>query len=270
MDIKTKNQIVYKTAWNYLLKIKPDQLTEDEIKEYFKGDNRDFNSLEEVFEQLIKSAQNYHSMPSVIKYHERREVIKDILHDFDLEYISRLDPEELYYRFRQEFNVTSADTKHNSWRKWSKSIVDAAKFMYDFKDVDDFKNFVNQYDYNLHTRKTLPLIIASKINGIGFALACDFLKELGYTNYPKPDVHLIEVFTKACLSSKDPMLVFDAIERMSEDCKEIDPEVTPYKVDKIIWLICSGNFYIHGIKNGRYKNELIDLIHNELNTEEIL
>ncbi|TJX59998.1 hypothetical protein E8P77_20660 [Soehngenia saccharolytica] len=200
----------------------------------------------------------------MIKYQERKEIIKDILCDFDLEHVSLCKTEELYYKFRQKFNVTSEDNNFNSWRKWSKSIMDAAKFMCNFKDVNDFKNFVNLFDYNLPTRTALPLLISSKISGIGFALACDFLKELGYTNYPKPDVHLIQVFVEAGLSSKDPISVFEAIVRMSDDCKEIDPEVTPYKIDKIIWLICSGKFYIDEISVGSHKEEFINIIVDEL------
>ena len=138
--------------------------------------------------------------------------------------------------------------------------MDAANFMSNFKDIEDFKSFVTQFDYNLPTRIALPLLISTKISGIGFALACDFLKELGYTSYPKPDVHLIQVFVGAGLSSNDPISVFEAIVRMAEDCKDIDLEVTPYKIDKIIWLICSGRFYLDDINIGRHKEELISLI----------
>lgn len=265
MDIKTKNQIVFKTSYQYLHKMKPEQITDDELEKYFVGDRRDFSTLEDVFEQIIRSAQNYQRMPNVIKYHERREQIKNILYDFDLKCISQCDVEELYQRFRHEFGVTSADNNFNSWHKWSKSIVDAAIFMSDFKDINDFKDFVARFDYNLHTRMALPLLISTKISGLGFTLACDYLKELGYTSYPKPDVHLIQIFVGAGLSSNNPISVFEAIIRMAEDCREIDPEVTPYKVDKMIWLICSGRFYLDDITIGRHKEELMNLIHDELN-----
>ncbi len=265
MDIKEKNQIVYRTACQYLHEIKPEQITNDELRRYFLGDRKDFSTLEDVFEQIIHSAQNYQRMPNVIKYQERRENIKSILYNFDLERISQCDVEELYQKFRYEFNVTSADNKFNSWHKWSKSIVDAANFMSNFKDIEDFIRFVTQFDYNLPTRIALPLLISTKISGIGFALACDFLKELGYTSHPKPDVHLIQVFVGAGLSSNDPISVFEAIVRMAEDCKDIDLEVTPYKIDKIIWLICSGRFYLDDINIGRHKEELISLIVDALN-----
>jgi hypothetical protein len=264
MDIKSRNQIVYRNACRYLDKIKPKQITSDELRKYFVGDRKDFSTLEDVFEQIIHSAQNYQRMPNVIKYQERRERIKGILYDFDLKSISQYDVEELYHRFRHEFSVTSADNNFNSWHKWSKSVVDAAKFMSDFKDIKDFKRFVIQFDYNLPTRMALPLLISTKISGMGFALACDFLKELGYTSYPKPDVHLIQVFVGVGLSTNEPISVFEAIVRMADDCKEIDPEVTPYKIDKIIWLICSGRFYLDDASIGRHKEEFINLIDNEL------
>lgn len=267
METKKKNQIVYQIACRYLHKIKPEQIRSDELPKYFVGDRRDFSTLENVFEQIIHSAQNYQRMPNVIKYHERRDRIKGILYDFDLKSISQYNVEELYQRFRHEFSVTSADNNFNSWHKWSKSIVDAAKFMSDFKNIEDFKSFVAQFDYNLPTRMALPLLVSTKISGMGFALACDCLKELGYTSYPKPDVHLIQVFVGAGLSSNEPISVFEAIIRMAEDCKEIDPEVTPYKIDKIIWLICSGRFYLDDVFIGRHKEELINLVDEELNNE---
>jgi hypothetical protein len=166
MDIKRKNQIVYRTACRYLHKIKPEQLSSDELQKYFVGDRRNFSTLEDVFEQIIHSAQNYQRMPNVIKYQERREPIKGILYDFDLERISLYDVEELYQKFRHEFNVTSVDNNFNSWHKWSKSIVDAAKFICNFKDIEDFKSFVTQFDYNLPTRMALPLLISTKISGM--------------------------------------------------------------------------------------------------------
>ena len=122
---------------------------------------------------------------------------------------------------------------------------------------EDFKHFVSLYDYNTITRMSLPLLISSKISGIGFALACDFLKELGYVNYPKPDVHIIDMFTSLELSDNNIINVFEAVIKMYEDCKEIDENITPYKIDKILWLICSGRFYMDDITINRHKEEFL-------------
>lgn len=257
-------QIVYSEAQNYLLSILPSSMQPTDLEKYYIGDRRDFASLQDVYEQFINSAQNYQRMPNVIKYDERRVQIKNILYNFDVQAVKNMDVDELYQIFRQEFKVTSPDAKQNSWRKWSCSVIDAAKFISNFKNVDDFKAFVAQFDYNLPTRMALPLLISTKIKGIGFALACDTLKELGYLNYPKPDVHLIEVFNQLGLSEKDPAAVFEAIVAMADSCKEIEPEVTPYKIDKIIWLICSGRFYLDDITVGRHKDDFITYVQTKL------
>ena len=114
------------------------------------------------------------------------------------------------------------------------------------------------------TKMALPLLISTKISGIGFSLACDCLKELGFLDYPKPDVHLIEVYSQLGLSKKDPISVFEAIVDMAEFCKEIDPDVTPYKIDKIMWLICSGKFYLDGISIGKHKEDFINVMRGDL------
>lgn len=248
---------VYAEAQRYLLSMLPAEMEPAELDKYFIGDRRDFASLQDVYEQFIHSAQNYQGMPKFIKYKERREQIKHILHDFDVKIIKDMDADELYQTFRMEFGVTSRDSKQNSWRKWSRSVIDAAKFMSNFTDADDFRGFVAQFDYNRPTRMALPLLISTKISGIGFALACDTLKELGFLSYPKPDVHLVEVFSQLGLSEENPISVFEAIVEMADVCKEVDPESSPYKLDKIIWLICSGRFYLDDISVGRHKDDFI-------------
>ena len=178
----------------------------------------------------------------------------------DYQRIKDISAEDLYQTLRQEFNAGGVDNNYNSWHKWSKSVVDSAKFISDFSDVDDFVEFVNRFDYNVSTRIALPLLISKKISGIGFALACDMLKELGFTNYPKPDVHMMDVFSALGLSENEPVSTFEAIVRMSDKCKAVDKEVSPYKVDKVFWLICSGRFYLEKpeINIGRHKKQFID------------
>lgn len=203
-------------------------------------------------------------MPNVIAFNKREAEISEMLHGYDLQIISEMSVEKLYRDFRDRFNVTTPDNKHCSWYKWSCSVVDSAKFVKGFKDAADFDEFVKRFDYNAASRLALPLLIQSRVRGIGFALACDLLKELGYTNYPKPDVHMIDAFHALGLCERDPISAFDAIERMADDCKSVDPGITPYRVDKVIWLICSGNYYNENppIRIKGQKKELIDyLVH---------
>jgi len=245
---------LYEAACDYLNRIKPDGVN---LEDYFYGDNKDYQSLEEIFIRFITSAQNYQRMPNVIAFEKREEDIARILFGYDIQKIAELSEETLYKQFRLWFNVTTPDSKRNSWYKWSCSVIDSAKFVSGFKDAADFDEFVKRFDYNAVSRMALPLLIQARVRGVGFALACDLLKELGYTNYPKPDIHMIDVFNSLGLCDRDPISAFEAIGRMADECR-----VTPYKVDKVFWLICSGNFYKEKppIKIKGQKKELISYL----------
>jgi thermostable 8-oxoguanine DNA glycosylase len=83
------------------------------------------------------------------------------------------------------------------------------------------------------TMAVLPLLIQSKIEGIGYALACDFLKELGYTSYGKPDVHVKEIFVglNLCPPNATPSQIQKVISKIAKAAG-----VPPYDVDKVFWL----------------------------------
>lgn len=216
------------------------------------------NTLEEVFEWIVVIAQNYQSLPNVIKYHQRRDAIKKILNNFDVQKCKEINPEELYYTFRKEFNVISKDTKMNIWRKWSYSIVDSAKFLSEFASYKEFDKFVNNFAYNKYTKYSLPLFLSDRIKGFGFALACNFLKDVGYEDYPKPDVHLKDVLVKTNMCKNSDSDVFEKIIEIAQD-----NDITPYCLDKMIWSICSGRFNISDKQTKGYKQDLIDYLNIE-------
>jgi hypothetical protein len=98
--------------------------------------------------------------------------------------------------------------------------------------------------FNRHesTRAALPMMLEQEVDGFGFALACDFLNELGYEGYAKPDVHLRDIFTELdlCPRNASDYQVFKAVVRIARHVGQ-----SPYHVDKLFWLIGSGNFYKH-------------------------
>lgn len=234
----------YDMAYSYLVQHLPDGMTEKKLNKYFVSENANYNSVQELFERFITSAQNYQGMPNAIKFESRKAIVKKILYGYNLdEILEKWDVESLYQHFRNEFKVTSEDSKMNSWHKWSNSIIDTAKFLKEFKDVNQFKQFAGLFKFNVHTRMALPLLISQKIKGIGFALACDALKELGFVEYPKPDVHLMDIMSEIDMCERNEIAVFETIVKISDKCRETNKSVTPYKIDKILWLIGSGNFY---------------------------
>lgn len=240
----------YAFSFNYLRSqtqplIDEGKLTEQDLLEYTtKTDvhNKDY-SLRDALRMLIICLQDYQSMPNVINYHAREQQINEILFDLDCEQIAeKWTGETLYHRFCEEFTVSNVDSPRNSWLKFSRGIVSAAQFMTMFKSKAEFTEFLACFSYNEHTQEALPLLLSAKIFGIQFALACNWIKELGLTEYPKPDIHMIKVFCALGVCKEDQIECYRAMLKVAQVCN-----VTAYQLDKVIWLICSGNYYRQGV-----------------------
>lgn len=245
---------IYNFTYDYLHKIAPDGVN---IDKYLTPTNKP-SSLSDVFARFVESAQNYQMLPSVIQYHKRKPQIEKILRGYNPSEVIKYTENELYYIFRKTFDVHSPDSKRNSWYKWSCSIVDSAKLLNNFNDFADFDSFVNTFAYNSLSSMALPLLLQSQIRGIGFALACDTLKELGYEQYPKPDVHLIDIFSGCEICEPNQIAVFTSIIQLAKSCVKAGINTTPYKLDKMFWLICSGVYYLDNIRIKGHKEEFIE------------
>jgi hypothetical protein len=118
----------------------------------------------------------------------------------------------------------------------------------------EFIDWVRVFDADDRKRVALPMLLSQEIDGFGFALACDFLKELGFLNFAKPDVHVKAIVRDLGLSAPtaNDYAVFKAVVRIASNCGE-----TPYAVDKLFWLVGSGRFYDHPQmgKNGRIRTD---------------
>ena len=66
---------------------------------------------------------------------------------------------------------------------------------------------------------------------------------------------MIEIFSELGFCSKSPVDVFETMLEMSDVL-----DVSPFKLDKTLWLVCSGNFYLDNkLIEGR-KAELISRV----------
>lgn len=244
---------IYKYSYEYLLSILPEGLHSIDLKKYFNENNKLMaTTIDDTFKQIIFSSQNTGILSNIINFNQRENVIKTILYDYKIDKIAELSTDKLFQEFVKVFNikVKSKNLKQNSWYKWSNTIIDAANFLMQFENFYQFDNFVRTFECNIETQIALPLLISAEISGMQFTLACDFLKEVGYTNYIKPDVHMIDIANKLKLCEKvSPIDVFKTFVRIAKNNK-----ISPYKLDKILWLICSGKFYNDFDKNGKTIN----------------
>ncbi|TLN28718.1 hypothetical protein FDZ74_00090 [bacterium] len=133
-------------------------------------------------------------------------------------------------------------SRRSIWPQFSRSITSGARFLLQFPDADAFYAWAEGIDRDAATRSTLPVMISKQVSGLGFALSCDFLKELGFSNYGKPDVHIRKILAGLGLTSTvdDDPAVFDAVCAFADAAGH-----SAYHVDKLMWLVGSGNFYWH-------------------------
>ena len=145
------------------------------------------------------------------------------------------------------------------WPHYCQTILSAANFVEQFSSASDFFGWVDFFEQDDRVRASLPMLLSQEIEGFGFALSCDFLKEMGYVNFPKPDVHLHDIFTalRLCHDKADDYQLFKAVIRVAGHAG-----VSAYNVDKVFWLIGSGYFYsdLHIGSQGRVESQKNDFI----------
>lgn len=223
--------------------------------------NNKATRLEDVFHRLIGSLQNRNMMPSVIQYwnEERNIIINSLLAEHVYPHLDKSlqqcpdSANNLYSLIRKELKEKAGESALDEkpsklWQIWCKGILSAARFLGQFKDIEELHNCFARLYKDSRTRSVLPAMLAMEIDGMQFTLACDFLKECGY-DYPKPDVHITDVFEEIC-GTRDTYQIYKKVIEYAEALP-----ITAFQLDKMIWLVCSGSFYQEGQKldNGSYE-----------------
>jgi hypothetical protein len=216
------------------------------------------STLAAIYQLLLRSAQSAQSMPNVIGGSiGGLERLGAVLSGFDPVAVAGQYPRN-EEGCRQLFNDVVAQlaprgklhyNPRSLWRRFCGTATSGAAFLAQFPDARSFYEWVEPFDLDEAGRVQIAGEIARRIDGMGFALTCDFLKEVGYTNFSKPDVHIKEIFSQLGLCrSRDDIEVFKAIGRIARNVG-----VTPYEVDQLFWLAGSGNLYFAGrrIANSR-------------------
>lgn len=233
---------IYAFSYQYLLEISSGTIEKKDIDEFISvPDTKEFASKEDTFEMLLSTLQDFQMFPNIIKYSTRKNRIKEILRFPNIAYCASLNPVELGKTFVTEFK----EKKEQRWIRYSKGIVSGAKFLNRFPSFEDLKAFFDRHDESPMEREMLAVYLSSLIGNMGFALACNWLKELGYMNYSKPDTHMKDIcLTLGLIHSKEDTIgCFRAMNEIASS-----DNVEPYRLDKVWWLICSGDFYRLGKK----------------------
>lgn len=241
---------LYTAAVAFLLERIPHSNPETILAEYLGRPDKSAGNanLSELFRRLLLSAQNANMKAGVIGGSIGGfNNLGPALFDFDPVKVGntfRGKPETLLKHIRKvaqpRGKVRTASL--SIWPKYCKTILSASTFITQFRDGDDFHAWADHLYSDERTMAALPLILSEEVEGIGYALACDFFKELGYFNYGKPDVHVREIFSGLglCPPTASPYQIQRVITRVASATGN-----SPYDVDKVFWLIGSGKFYKH-------------------------
>lgn len=203
-------------------------------------------SKEGIYQRILESAQNANMKAGVIGGAIGGvEKLSLVLEDFN--------PKAVVAKYMGDWESVLDDivekleprgeirrTPRSIWPHYCQTILSAASFIEQFSSASDFFGWVDFFDQDDRARASLPMLLSREIQGFGFALACDFLKEMGYVNFPKPDVHLRDIFTSLGLCKDKPgdYQLFKALIRVAGHAG-----VSAYNADKAFWLIGSGYFY---------------------------
>lgn len=266
MNKEEKYKLVFECARSFLKDIiaRNPELNESVLDRHLEHESK-FDNINDANRRLIESLANRDRMASVINFKARESALRSILFEYDPEAIigRYSNANELFTVFKNSFTIRNAQSKKNLWRIYSEGIISGSKFMSLFKNKNEFDNFIKTFALNKYTKAALPMLLSKKIKGFGFPLACDFIKELGYRDYPKPDRHLKTIFSELELSADTDYEVYEAIIEMAEAVGE-----DAYTVDKIFWLISSGDFYLAKIKTGMRRDEFIRYAKKYLNAHD--
>ena len=259
---KDTDQLAYRLAFEYLESFNDEGITKAIIEDHIEPSDESLRpaSLMDVYQRLLISAQNRNMGAAVIgKSIGGIENLDSVLCNFNpVSVIAKFgnDANEVLEKIKIQLKPRGQirESSRSLWPMYCRTILSAARFVAQFASVEDFCKWIAHFDDDDRARPALPLLISQEVAGIGFSLACDFLKEIGYRDFGKPDVHIKSIFKGTGLVSEDAndFRVFKAIVRVAASNK-----VRPYRVDKLFWLVGSGYFYNNPEigKNGRIKTD---------------
>ena len=249
-------QHIYSVAKSLLVDNAP--ISDEELKRYFDV-KRTYQTKNDILQGLLGSLQNKQMQRNVIGFSstKRTDTFRKVLCGFDAGAIltTYANDEALFKQFCIYFTIGNRDSKDNSFRKYARSVLSACIFIEKFDHPDDFTRFVELFSYNELSSAALPLVLAHEIYGLGFPLACDWLKELGFSEYPKPDVHIKQIFHALGLCDNNDYSAYKAVIEMAKATGD-----TPFNVDRTFWLIASGKYFLHDKKVPSRKDEIISIM----------
>ena len=241
------------------------------------------DSVESVFAQMAFHAQNATLISNIVNFENKIGFLEKVLCGFDpnrflteygknvksvveaLRYDIANNPEGLKWNdkknktARKDSLITGYVECLIACAEYLKRFTDRKAVLGDLKckNKTDYKNLIEYF------QKQIP-------HRFSIALTCDFLKEFNeeFSFLCKHDVHIKD--TLRVLLNKEENYYrtakreYECIKEMQELVEYINDgeakQITVYRLDRMIWLICSEKFFLDGVRSS--KSEYLTKIAN--------
>lgn len=237
----------YKESLKYLEDVAVKKgISKVELENYFTpqtGSNKNkVNDLNGVFERMLFHAQNATFKDTIIKFNNNYQAIKTLTFNFDYKKVlKQFTLQSLCDKLIAELSLTTSTNIKSIPYKYANSIISCCEFLLRYNNLNEL------LEHFLKLGDILPIYLSFELEEFGIALACDFVKELDESfGFVKPDVHIKMIAKELGLvegNINSDKFAYKVIVKFKEIAKEI--KVPEYKLDKILWLICTEDFYIH-------------------------
>ena len=230
-------------------------LTDSVLDSYFEVHKA--SSLDEAFSRGVASINDAdkRSLANPISSRKRKAVIDKVLCDLSLQEVRKKYNGNFEKLWHDLCNAVGAEVKpNNAWYKFAKNIISIVNFLSEFNDIDDLyallENAVSEED-----KIKLANYIASKIDWWGFPMANNWIKDMGMTDFSKPDRHVTAIIDDIYQTGENSENVFMKVREVAYECN-----VTPFTLDRVLYLVGSGEFYSHPTIKRSYNGEETEFI----------
>lgn len=157
----------------------------------------------------------------------------------------------------QEFNASlfSGDPQQ-VMTSMSTALLQACEFIRKKGGAIEYLKFIDKMIQaeNLSDAQKVKVLadeVKANVKWFGEALSRDFFKEMGYGIFSKPDVHVMNLIARLNMhlfyewGTTDEERATFLLSEIAKAASTKDRQLTANQVDKIFWLLKSGNFHLH-------------------------
>lgn len=264
------------------------------LTDYHEGSFlNNYSGKSQIFAQIAFHAQNATMISSIVKFERNVEFLSSAFCSFDPELFCNEYPADKReesvqrivdrLRFDPETSLgliwdsSKSKNKDSIVRRYANTLIDAAKFVNQFASREEFLKTLLSYYKNNNYKALINYFRKNIQHGFSVALTCDFLKEFdqSFSALPKPDIHIKDTlcalygYEKNYYNTEQREL--NCIETMQTLVEQINDKlphnekITVYQLDRMIWLICSGYFFLDDA--GGYKERYINTLRKNMKPE---